>query len=231
MERKDMPLEKGGRADKLGNRYEIKCIIYELLNLINETNYSVMIEALGEDEKGTDILVTYSNGIKEYQQCKVRNASKEYWEISSLKTKNIFENWNYQLSRDKNIQVALVSPIGCSFMVDLHERALNTNGNPRDFYNIQIKNSSKEFCNFYHNFCKEMNLDYSNENDLLKSIDFLKRINFKNISEYAIREYIYQKIEFHFCSDKNMVYNALVRFVIDEDILSKEMLDLHISQF
>lgn len=226
-----MPLEKGGRADKLGNRYEIKCIIYELLNLINETNYSVMIEALGEDEKGTDILVTYSNGIKEYQQCKVRNASKEYWEISSLKTKNIFENWNYQLSRDKNIQVALVSPIGCSFMVDLHERALNTNGNPRDFYNIQIKNSSKEFCNFYHNFCKEMNLDYSNENDLLKSIDFLKRINFKNISEYAIREYIYQKIEFHFCSDKNMVYNALVRFVIDEDILSKEMLDLHISQF
>ena len=36
------------------------------MNLINETNYSVMIEALGEDEKGTDILVTYSNGIKEY---------------------------------------------------------------------------------------------------------------------------------------------------------------------
>lgn len=92
-----MPLEKGGRADKAGNRYEIKGIIYELLNLINETNYSVVIEALGEDEEGTDILVTYSDGVKEHQQCKARNASKEYWEIADLKARNIFKTWNYQL--------------------------------------------------------------------------------------------------------------------------------------
>lgn len=26
-----MPLEKGGRADKKGNQYEINCIIYEIL--------------------------------------------------------------------------------------------------------------------------------------------------------------------------------------------------------
>ena len=29
-----MPLEKGGRADKIGNRYEIRCIIYEMLRSI-----------------------------------------------------------------------------------------------------------------------------------------------------------------------------------------------------
>lgn len=63
-----MPLEKGGRADKAGNRYEIDCIIYELLNLINESNYSLVIEALGDDEKGTDILVTRFDGTKEHQQ-------------------------------------------------------------------------------------------------------------------------------------------------------------------
>ena len=33
-----MPFEKGGRADKEGNRYEINCIIYEILNILNETN-------------------------------------------------------------------------------------------------------------------------------------------------------------------------------------------------
>lgn len=40
-----MPFEKGGRADKQGNRYEIHCIIYEILKILNETNYSVVIEA------------------------------------------------------------------------------------------------------------------------------------------------------------------------------------------
>lgn len=53
-----MPFEKGGRADKQGNSYEINCIIYELLKVLNEKNYSVIIEALGIDEVGTDILVT-----------------------------------------------------------------------------------------------------------------------------------------------------------------------------
>lgn len=59
----NMPLEKGGRADKKGNQYEI--------------NYSIVIEALGVDEVGTDILVTTFEGIKEHQQCKARNASKK----------------------------------------------------------------------------------------------------------------------------------------------------------
>ena len=86
-----MPFEKGGRADKQGNRYEINCIIYELLKVLNETNYSVVVEALGTDEIGTDILVTTFDGQKEHQQCKARNASKEYWDISDLKAKkNIF---------------------------------------------------------------------------------------------------------------------------------------------
>ena len=74
-----MPLEVGGRADKMGNRYEIKCVIYELLKVLREENYSVVVEAIGDDEVGTDILVTSFGGVKEHQQCKVRNASKEHW--------------------------------------------------------------------------------------------------------------------------------------------------------
>ena len=31
-----MPFEKGGRADKQGNRYEINCIIYELLKILKQ---------------------------------------------------------------------------------------------------------------------------------------------------------------------------------------------------
>ena len=71
-----MPLEQGGRADKFGNRYEIRCIIYELLKVIREDNYSVTIESLSDDEEGTDVLVCKKNGTIEHQQCKVRNASR-----------------------------------------------------------------------------------------------------------------------------------------------------------
>ena len=71
-----MPFEKGGRADKQGNRYEVKCIIYELLKVLDEVNYSVEIEVLGDNEIGTDILVTDMDGKKEHQQCKARNARK-----------------------------------------------------------------------------------------------------------------------------------------------------------
>lgn len=42
-----MPLEKGGRADKMGNRYEIRCIIYEMLKILREflkTIYEVKSE-------------------------------------------------------------------------------------------------------------------------------------------------------------------------------------------
>lgn len=35
-----MPYEKGGRADKKGNKYEINCIVYELLKVLDGSNYS-----------------------------------------------------------------------------------------------------------------------------------------------------------------------------------------------
>ena len=113
-----MPLEKGGRADKKGNQYEINCIIYEILKILDEINYSIVIEALGVDEIGTDIFVTTFEGVKEHQQCKARNASKKSWGISDLRAKNILSAWKTQLNRDDGRRVALVSPMECSFLVD-----------------------------------------------------------------------------------------------------------------
>ena len=131
-----MPFEKGGRADKQGNKYEINCIIYEILKILDETNYDVIVEALGADEIGTDILVTTFDGRKEHQQCKARNASKEHWDISDLKAKDIFSTWKVQLNRDNSRRVSLVSPMACSFLFDLHNRACNTGGKAEDFYSI-----------------------------------------------------------------------------------------------
>lgn len=218
-----MPFEKGGRSDKQGNRFEINCIIYELLKVLDETNYGVIIEALGTDEIGTDILVTTFDGQKEHQQCKARNASKEYWDISDLRAKDIFSTWGVQLNRDNSRIVSLVSPMACSFLFDLHNRACNTSDKAEDFYAIQIMKSSKEFQKFYKGFCVEMDLNCDKEVDVLKSIDYLKRIFYKQISEYELQELVNQNIQYLFSSEQKVVYNALLSFVVVEDILGKQI--------
>lgn len=218
-----MALERGGRADKAGNRYELMCIIDELLNLVNETKDSVVIEAIGDDEKGTDILVTDRNGIKEHQQCKLRNASKEYWTIGDLKARGVMDAWHMQLNRGAERHVALVSPIGCSALMDLSSRVLNTNGNPDDFYQYQIQKNSPKFQKFYKSFCEAMNLDCTQKQDIRISMDYLRRIHMKQCSEDEIRERLRNKIGLLFCTDEQIVYNAMVTFVIDNHIWGREI--------
>ena len=218
-----MPSEKGGRADKAGNEYEKDCIIFEFLKIISEKNYSVTIEALGDDEKGTDILVVRKDGTIEHQQCKKRNASMEHWRLSDLKEKDILKNWRIQLERDSNRYVALVSPVQCTFLVDLHDRACNTNGRPRDFYTYQIEKSDQKFKRFYENLCEEMGIDWTSEYGLAKSIDFLKRMNAKHISEYALEESIQQGISYYFRTNPTNVYDALLGYIEKGNILGKEI--------
>jgi hypothetical protein len=140
-----MPYEKGGRADKNGNRYEIRWVIYQLLKVIEEELVSVELEPIGENEDGVDMWITFPDGSREGQQCKGRNASEEKWDISSLKTKKIITKWKKQLDSSSNNKVSLVSPLAFSMLEDLIFRAKNTNLNPQEFLDYQIKESSKEF--------------------------------------------------------------------------------------
>jgi len=51
-----MAFERGGRADKFGNRYESRWVVKQLLLLLIEEIHSVTIEAVGDDEKGVVIV-------------------------------------------------------------------------------------------------------------------------------------------------------------------------------
>lgn len=59
--------------------------------------------------------------------------------------------------------------------------------------------------------------------DILKSIDFLRRISYKATPEYTLLELINQSIQFLFINDKDVVYNALVSLVVTKDILGNEI--------
>ena len=48
-----------------------------------------MVEPIGDDEQGVDLVVVDKDGKRQFQQCKARNASKESWDISDLNIRGI----------------------------------------------------------------------------------------------------------------------------------------------
>lgn len=62
-----MAYQRGGRTDKAGNKYETNYFILQLLRVIDEEIYSVIIEATGDDENGIDIWITNKDGTREGQ--------------------------------------------------------------------------------------------------------------------------------------------------------------------
>ena len=130
-----MPYELGGRADKSGNRFEIRVVVCYLLDVFEEKNDYLILEPLGDDEQGIDIIIGHKDGSKEGIQCKGRNGSKEFWDFGTLNAKGIFSKWKFQLDRDSSNQVSLASPLPFTMFEDLINRSKNTSDLPDDFYN------------------------------------------------------------------------------------------------
>lgn len=216
-----MPYELAGRADKGGNKFEIRWVIYQMLRVIDEKLDYVVLEALGDDERGVDIWIGEKNDSREGQQCKGRNGSKEYWDYGTANAKGIFTNWKYQLDRDKSNKVALVSPLVFTFLEDLIERAKNTSNNPKDFYNNQILNASKEFVEFFKNFCKVMEINPEKDLDLIKCISYLNRIAYRQMPDTELKELILSKIGYLLIGNEEEIYNAFIAWIVDGDILGK----------
>lgn len=79
-----MAFELGGRADKFGNRYERRYFVSLMAKVLQGGLLSVQSEPTGDDESGTDIIVEYQGGRKDFHQCKARNGSNEHWTMSAL---------------------------------------------------------------------------------------------------------------------------------------------------
>lgn len=216
-----MPYESGGRADKSGNRYEIRWVIYQLLKVLDEKNEYVILEALGDDERGIDIWIGQKDGSKEGQQCKGRNGSQEHWDYGTANAKGIFVNWKFQLDINESNTVALVSPLAFTLLVDLINRAKNTSENPNDFYQIQVLNSSKDFITFFNNFCQAMGIDSEREKDLVKCLSYINRIVYRQMPDMELKDIILSKISYLLIGNEKEIYEKFVAWIVDEDILGQ----------
>lgn len=226
-----MSFEAGGRTDKAGNRFEIRYFILQLLKVIEEEIRSATLEALGDDEKGTDIWIENKNGTRESQQCKGRYGNNDNWNFSAMDQYEIFKNWKYQLDRDNNFFVSLVSPISFIVFEDLIKRAKNTSDNPKDFYENQIKKSDDKMTNCYSNYCKRMKLNPEDERDLIQSIDYLNRTNYHQIPDEELKNIILNKIKYLFIGDTEIIYNCFVELVLDENILAQKIDVIYLDNF
>jgi len=218
-----MPYELGGRADKSGNRYEIRWTIYQIIEVLDEKLDYIILEALGDDERGADVWIGKKNGIREAQQCKGRNASKEYWDYGTANAKGIFTNWKFQLERGDSNTVALVSPLAFTLLEDLITRVKNTSNIFQDFYNNQILNASKELKDFFKNFCKSMDITPEEDTDLIKIISYLKRISYRQFPDAELKALILSKISYLLIGDEEDIYETLLAWIIDGDILGKQI--------
>ncbi|MGB7604492.1 MAG: hypothetical protein WBL93_03350 [Lutisporaceae bacterium] len=216
-----MPNELGGRADKRGNRFEIRWVIYQMMKVLDEKLDYIILEALGDDERGVDIWIGQKNGSREGQQCKGRNGSKECWDYGTANAKGIFTNWKYQLDRDELNTVALVSPLAFTLLEDLIERAKNTSKNPKDFYNNQILNASKEFADFFKKFCKVMEINPEQDLDLIKCVSYLNRIAYRQFPDTELKELILSKISYLLIGNEEKIYDTFIAWIVDGNILGK----------
>lgn len=202
-----------------------------MLKVIEEELVSVELESIGEDEEGIDLWITFPEGSREGQQCKGRNASKEEWDLSSLKSRNIIKNWKKQLDRDSNNKVSLVSPLSCQMLEDLINRANNTNDNPQDFLRHQVEKSSKDFIKFFNSYCSELNLNAKVNEDLCQIINYLARTSYHQVPDSFQKEIVLDKIQYLFIGDKNVIYNCLENLIEEGDILGKTITNSYLRGY
>lgn len=211
-----MAFEPGGMSEKLGNRYEGRWVTKQLLRLLNEKIQSVTVELIGPDAQGVDLLVVNKDGSRQLQQCKARCKSSEYWTISALK--GILGNLKDHLSRDRNIEFALVTAIPSQTFADICESARNSNDNPRDFFQYQVKDISEKRHKVFQDFCEAVGLDPQNLDDLGKAFDYLKRIHIELFPDDRITwSNVRDHADFLLTGEPETTISILLTYAEDED--------------
>jgi len=170
-----MAYEPGGYADKLGNRYEGRWVVRQLLRVLLEELTSVTVEAVGDHQDWVDLVVTKKNGQQQFQQCKARNASKEFWTVGDLKSRGILQAIRSSLGRSDDCEFALVTGVPATVFGDICESARKSSGDPEEFYQHQIKKIGEPRRKTFREFCEYLALDPDKASCRAGAFDLLRR--------------------------------------------------------
>lgn len=222
-----MSRESGGRADKLGNRYEDYWSVELLLRLVDEKLEYLIIEPLGKDEEGTDILTIEKSGDKVFYQCKGSNTYKDKWTLADLNSSGILKNAFKQISRGEINYFKLVSSVGSVDLNELHDRSKDASDSLEEYKErIGIGSQKSPSQRITDNFCKVaryLELDISKDEDILRMKNFLSRFEVILYPDNShTKTQLLDKINLMFSNNSpEAVRNDLKSFAIEEDYLGK----------
>lgn len=211
-----MALEPGGYADKLGNRYEGRWIVRQLLRVLNEDLRHVECETVGDSERGVDLWVERPNGIRQAQQCKSRNLSKDKWSIADLFRAGILTAMQQHLDRMPSNEFALVTAIPSTLIHDICESARNSKGDPEAFFENQIKAVSEKRRKAFDQFCKRLGLNHNHIDDRARAFGYLRRFYIEYVPDTnTSREDLLGQAERLVQTDSNRPPSSVVAVLAD----------------
>lgn len=136
-----MSLERGGRGDKSGNRYEDRFFAQLVLELLLERLVSIEVEPLGREGVGVEYIATAPDGERRYYQCKGSNGIQSSWRPCDLDNHTVFQNAKAHILSGKKHAYYFISPIPYDELDSLCNRARTCNGSEAAFRE-QVTNSS-----------------------------------------------------------------------------------------
>jgi hypothetical protein len=171
-----MALEPGGYADKLGNRYEGRWVVRQLLRVLSEDIRAVTFESVGDEERGVDLWVEHADGGRQAQQCKIRNGSYDRWSVADLARRSILAAMREHLDRKASNEFALITAVPSTLLHDVCESARQSAGNPEEFYEHQIQSIGEDRRQAFAQFCTHLSLDPGNPTDRAAAYSLLRRM-------------------------------------------------------
>ena len=221
----------GGRADKLGNRYEGRWLVLQCIRLLREEIQSVTIELIGDDEIGVDIRIINKDNSVEFHQCKARNGSKIEWTLADLNKRDILNNAKLQLDKTDNLSFHLVSPFNVTNFSDIIDRAKNSIS-ADIFYEHQILKSGSATIQCFKNFVSYLNLNIKNKDDIEKAYNYIKRISIDVVPDSTYqKDSLLNDINFLFIGNKESIYSLIKDFAIENNYLGKEIIAPILSKY
>ncbi len=175
-----MSLEKGGRADKLGNRYENRFLAKLLIRLVEEKIVFLEVEPLGETGDGVEYIAEYANGKTYFYQCKASNKTATKWTVADLQRLNIFDKARKHVLRNTNNEYHFISPLPYEGIADLCDRA-RTNHSLDDFLQSQLTNAKLR--NAFSDLVKHFNIDIANIDEVAELVHLLSQWYFELIPD------------------------------------------------
>lgn len=136
-----MSLERGGRGDKEGNRYEDRFFAKLLLELLLEKLVSIEVEPLGKEGEGIEFVATAPDGERRYYQCKGANGANTSWRSYDLKRHDVFKCAKEHILSGKDCTYYFISSVPYDELDALCDRARSCCGSEKAFAE-QLSNPS-----------------------------------------------------------------------------------------